>query len=92
MVTSAAAVLGAATTGTVLAGEGCGCEHAFKENRKTPSSVVDFHRPRSFAITEGAPKGTMPHYILLLRDNPAQFADISPAEMEAIIGKYAAWR
>lgn len=34
----------------------------------------------------------MPHYILLLRDNPAQFADISPAEMEAIIGKYAAWR
>lgn len=34
----------------------------------------------------------MPNYVLLLRDNPAQFADISPAEMEAIIGRYAAWR
>lgn len=34
----------------------------------------------------------MPNYILLLRDNPDQFAGVSPAEMEAIIGRYVAWR
>lgn len=34
----------------------------------------------------------MPNYILFLRDQPGQFDGVSPAEMEAIIGRYIAWR
>ena len=34
----------------------------------------------------------MPNYILFLRDDPAVFAQASPAEIEAIIMRYAEWR
>ena len=34
----------------------------------------------------------MPNYVLLLRDDPATFADLSPAQMEAIILRYVEWR
>ena len=34
----------------------------------------------------------MPNYILFLRDDPAVFAQTSPAEMEAVIMRYAEWR
>lgn len=34
----------------------------------------------------------MPNYILVLRDDPASFASLSPAEMEAIIMRYVEWR
>ena len=34
----------------------------------------------------------MPDYMLLLYDNPTDFSDLSPEEMQAIIGKYTAWR
>lgn len=34
----------------------------------------------------------MKQYILFLHENPESFADASPAEMEAIVGKYIAWR
>lgn len=34
----------------------------------------------------------MPNYILFLRDQQGQFDRISPAEMEAIIARYLAWR
>ncbi len=33
----------------------------------------------------------MRDYLLLLHENPAQFADVSPAEMQAIIERYSAW-
>lgn len=33
----------------------------------------------------------MRDYLLLLHDNPTQMADISPAEMQAIIERYNAW-
>jgi hypothetical protein len=33
----------------------------------------------------------MPQYILLLHEEPAAFANVSPTEMQAIIHKYAAW-
>ena len=33
----------------------------------------------------------MPHYMLLLHENPVVFADVSPSEMQAIIQRYAAW-
>lgn len=33
----------------------------------------------------------MPRYLLLLHENPAVFADTSPAEFEAIIRDYTAW-
>ncbi len=34
----------------------------------------------------------MPNYVLLLRDDPAVFAGLSPAQMEAIILRYVEWR
>jgi len=34
----------------------------------------------------------MKQYILFLHENPEQFAGVSPAEMEAIVAKYIAWR
>ncbi len=33
----------------------------------------------------------MPNYMLLLHEDPAVFADVSPAEMQTIIQKYGAW-
>lgn len=33
----------------------------------------------------------MAKFMLLLRDNPRDFTALSPAEMQAIIGKYRAW-
>lgn len=33
----------------------------------------------------------MAKYILLLHEDPAEFAHLSPAEMQAIIEKYSAW-
>lgn len=33
----------------------------------------------------------MAKYILLLHENPADFADLSPDEMQRIIEKYSAW-
>jgi hypothetical protein len=34
----------------------------------------------------------MSKYMLLLRDEPAAFADVSPEEIQKIIQKYTAWR
>ncbi len=34
----------------------------------------------------------MPDFMLLLYESPTDFAEISPEEMQAIIGKYSAWR
>lgn len=33
----------------------------------------------------------MAKYLLLLRDDPNDFGDLSPAEMQGIIAKYSAW-
>jgi hypothetical protein len=33
----------------------------------------------------------MPKYMLLLHDNPASFADVSPEQMQRVIEKYMAW-
>jgi hypothetical protein len=33
----------------------------------------------------------MPQYLLLLHEDPSQYAEVSPAEMQAIIEKYNAW-
>lgn len=33
----------------------------------------------------------MPNYILFLHENPLNFQDMSPDEMQAIIEKYSAW-
>jgi hypothetical protein len=33
----------------------------------------------------------MPNYMLLLHDNPAAFANISPEEMQKVVEKYIAW-
>jgi hypothetical protein len=33
----------------------------------------------------------MPKYMLLLHDNPASFANVSPDEMQKIVEKYIAW-
>jgi len=33
----------------------------------------------------------MAQFLLLLRDNPANFSSLSPAEMQRIIGEYRAW-
>jgi hypothetical protein len=33
----------------------------------------------------------MPKYMLLLHDNPAAFANVSPEQMQKIIEKYVAW-
>jgi hypothetical protein len=33
----------------------------------------------------------MSKFILLLHENPADYANVSPSEMEAIIGRYMAW-
>lgn len=33
----------------------------------------------------------MAKFMLLLRDNPKDFTSLSPAEMQAIIGRYRAW-
>ncbi|MFN0121690.1 MAG: YciI family protein [Blastocatellia bacterium] len=34
----------------------------------------------------------MPQFMLLLHENPADFASVSPDEIQAIIGEYVAWR
>jgi hypothetical protein len=34
----------------------------------------------------------MAQFILLLHENPASFADLSPEEIERVIGEYSAWR
>lgn len=34
----------------------------------------------------------MPHYILLLHEAPDRYKEFSPAEMQALVEKYAAWR
>jgi hypothetical protein len=34
----------------------------------------------------------MPNYMLLLHEQPSDFANVSPEEIEAIIGEYMAWR
>jgi hypothetical protein len=33
----------------------------------------------------------MPKYMLLLHDNPAAFANVSPEEMQKVVEKYIAW-
>jgi hypothetical protein len=33
----------------------------------------------------------MPKYLLLLHDNPASFANVSPEQMQKVIEKYMAW-
>jgi hypothetical protein len=33
----------------------------------------------------------MPKYMLLLHDNPAAFADVSPEQMQKVIEKYIGW-
>ena len=33
----------------------------------------------------------MPKYMLLLHDNPASFANVSPEQMQKVIEKYMAW-
>jgi hypothetical protein len=33
----------------------------------------------------------MAKYMLLLHDNPASFADVSPEQMQKVIEKYMAW-
>src|SRR5689334_4013479 len=33
----------------------------------------------------------MPQYMLLLHENPAAFADVTPNQMQAIVQKYKAW-
>jgi hypothetical protein len=33
----------------------------------------------------------MPQYLFLLHEDPSRYADLSPAEMQAIIEKYSAW-
>ena len=33
----------------------------------------------------------MPNYMLLLLDEPKNFANVSPAEMQAIVERYIAW-
>ena len=33
----------------------------------------------------------MPKYMLLLHDNPASFANVSPDQMQKIVEKYIAW-
>ncbi|HKQ76784.1 MAG TPA: YciI family protein [Blastocatellia bacterium] len=34
----------------------------------------------------------MPQYILLLHEAPSDFSNVSPEEMQQIIGEYTAWR
>ena len=34
----------------------------------------------------------MPGYMLLLRESPTDFAEMSPDEMQSIVQKYTAWR
>jgi hypothetical protein len=34
----------------------------------------------------------MPQYLLLLRDDPAQFSDLSPEEMQKVLQRYGDWR
>lgn len=33
----------------------------------------------------------MPKYMLLLHDDPASFADVSPEQMQKIIERYVSW-
>ncbi len=33
----------------------------------------------------------MPQFMLILRDDPSQFEQLSPAEMQAVIERYGAW-
>jgi hypothetical protein len=33
----------------------------------------------------------MDQYLLLLREDPAQYADLSPTDMQALIARYRAW-
>jgi hypothetical protein len=35
---------------------------------------------------------TMAQFMLLLHENPGDFADVSPAEIQRVIGEYTAWR
>jgi hypothetical protein len=32
------------------------------------------------------------HFMLLLHENPASFAEVTPEQMEQVIGEYVAWR
>ncbi len=34
----------------------------------------------------------MAQFMLLLHENPASFADVTPEQMEQVIGEYVAWR
>ena len=34
----------------------------------------------------------MPQYMLLLRDDPSVFADLSPEEMQRVLQRYGDWR
>ncbi|MEM6792669.1 MAG: YciI family protein [Acidobacteriota bacterium] len=34
----------------------------------------------------------MADFMLVLRDNPEQFADVSPEDMQRIVGRYVEWR
>jgi hypothetical protein len=34
----------------------------------------------------------MPQYLLLLRDDPSQFSDLSPEEMQKVLQRYGDWR
>ncbi len=34
----------------------------------------------------------MPQYMLLLRDDPSQFSDLSPEEMQKVLQRYGDWR
>ncbi|HMS15598.1 MAG TPA: YciI family protein [Planctomycetota bacterium] len=33
----------------------------------------------------------MPKFMLLLLDNPSEFADLTPAQMQAVVQEYGAW-
>ncbi|HEX7241715.1 MAG TPA: YciI family protein [Longimicrobiaceae bacterium] len=33
----------------------------------------------------------MPQYVLFLRENPADYADVTPEQMQQVIEKYRAW-
>ena len=34
----------------------------------------------------------MPQYLLVLRDDPSQFSDLSPEEMQKVMQRYGDWR
>lgn len=33
----------------------------------------------------------MPSFLLLLHEDPAQYADLSPAEMQSVVAEYSTW-